>query len=225
MDPGTTPAAVKPLKDSIDVFCDTLTFGSDLAIRINGNTPDAAYDRLYVNGVIDLSGVELILSGTYTPIQGDSFVIVMNDGVEAILDTFVGLSEGDTLFNFLGDTLEAVITYSGNTGNDVVIRIPVICFMPDIPVLETTTDTICQQSSVELSILSGNLGSATDWHWYSDACGGDSIGIGSSIVVTPSETTTYYVRGEGGCVTASACAMAEIVVNPLPTAGIEITFS
>ena len=38
LDPGTTPAAVKPLKDSIDVFCDTLTFGSDLAIRIN-STP------------------------------------------------------------------------------------------------------------------------------------------------------------------------------------------
>ncbi|WP_158242907.1 hypothetical protein, partial [Siphonobacter sp. BAB-5405] len=31
-------------------------------------------------------------------------------------------------------------------------------------------------------------------------------------------TTTYYVRGEGGCVTAGSCASQQITVNPQPNA-------
>ena len=43
------------------------------------------------------------------------------------------------------------------------------------------------------------------------------IGSGTIITVTPTVTTIYYVRGEGGCVGNSAsCASIAITVNTLP---------
>ncbi len=66
------------------------------------------------------------------------------------------------------------------------------------PVL--TSDTaICGSSSVTLRVTGGNLNNATDWKWYTGSCGGTLVGTGTSLSVTPSATTTYYVRGEGGC--------------------------
>jgi hypothetical protein len=82
---------------------------------------------------------------------------------------------------------------------------------PDIPTLSASPATICGAGSSTLSIISGSLGDATDWHWYSGSCGGTFIGTGTSIVVAPVATTTYYVRGEGGCLTLGGCA--EVTVN------------
>src|SRR5690606_25315023 len=59
---------------------------------------------------------------------------------------------------------------------------------------------------------------ATTWNWYSGSCGGTPVGTGTSINVSPSVNTTYFVRGEGGCITPGACAQMIITVNPLPVA-------
>ncbi len=84
------------------------------------------------------------------------------------------------------------------------------CTDPDIPTLAGTT-TICPGTPTTLSIASGNLNDAADWQWYTGSCGGASAGSGTSITVSPGTTTTYFVRGEGGCVTPSSCA--SITVN------------
>lgn len=76
------------------------------------------------------------------------------------------------------------------------------CANPDVPTLSGTT-AICAGGSTTLTVASGNLNDATNWQWYSGTCGGTSIGSGTSInVTTPG---TYFVRGEGGCVTAGSC--------------------
>jgi hypothetical protein len=225
LDPGLSPNAVRPWTHSTDAIVETVSFGSDLAIRINGTTVDTQYDQFNVNGEIDLTGVELMLSGTYTPMSSDSFIIVLNDDVDPIIGTFVGLAEGDTIYNFLGDTVDAVITYMGNTGNDVVIRLPVLCAMPDAPEMAAMPDTLCAGTEVTLTITAGNLGAATEWHWYANACGGISIGTGTSIDVTPGMTTTYFARGEGGCVTSAECGEITVVVNEFPDPSIDREFS
>ena len=98
------------------------------------------------------------------------------------------------------------------------------CVDPDVPTIgiaETsgTTDDdgiICDGDMATLSITGGVLNSSTEWEWYSVACGDTPAGTGISIMVSPSVTTTYYVRGEGGCVTPGSCASFTITVNPLP---------
>ncbi|AEV33754.1 HYR domain-containing protein [Owenweeksia hongkongensis DSM 17368] len=82
------------------------------------------------------------------------------------------------------------------------------CNEPDIPTISTSG--VCNPQT--LSITSGNLNDATNWHWYTGSCGGTSVGTGNSIIVSPNSSTIYYVRGEGGCVTLGACA--SVTVGP-----------
>lgn len=98
-----------------------------------------------------------------------------------------------------------------------------LCAFPSVPVLSATATTICSGSSTTISITSGSLNGATNWQWYTVSCGGTSAGSGTSITVSPTSTTTYYVRGEGGCVTGATCASITINVNQPSTAPASIT--
>ncbi|MEL7120678.1 MAG: hypothetical protein AAFO07_14600, partial [Bacteroidota bacterium] len=74
------------------------------------------------------------------------------------------------------------------------------CNFPVIDTLESTKDTICPGEVIFLTVT-GELNDAENWHWYPEKCG-DTIpaGVGRLITVFPSETTTYFLRPEGGCV-------------------------
>ncbi|MGE3466462.1 MAG: choice-of-anchor Q domain-containing protein, partial [Pyrinomonadaceae bacterium] len=122
LDPGVSPNAVRPTKALTDVTASTLSFGSDLAIAINGPTVDTQYDQLNVVGAVNLTGVSLALSGSHVSTVGQQFVIVNNDGADAITGTFNGLAQGAIIPNFLGASgVNAAISYIGGTGNDAVI--------------------------------------------------------------------------------------------------------
>ncbi|HOM37163.1 MAG TPA: T9SS type A sorting domain-containing protein, partial [Bacteroidales bacterium] len=77
--------------------------------------------------------------------------------------------------------------------------------------------TICAGNSSTLSYSGGSLGTGAVAKWYSGSCGGTLVGTGNNISVSPSSTTTYYVRFEGTCNTTS-CASVNVTVNPLPSA-------
>ena len=82
----------------------------------------------------------------------------------------------------------------------------------------TPTTTICPGGGpVNLSVLGGSLGLGASWLWYTGSCGGTTAGTGSSISVSPSTTTQYYVRAEGTC-NNSNCDSLNIVVESLSTA-------
>ncbi|MFO7790592.1 MAG: hypothetical protein R6V32_08465, partial [Bacteroidales bacterium] len=70
---------------------------------------------------------------------------------------------------------------------------------------------ICQGESTTLGVSGGSLGTGASWYWYSGSCGGTSIGTGSP-TVSPTSTTTYYVRAEGTCNTTS-CASVTVNVD------------
>ncbi|HLP57108.1 MAG TPA: zinc-dependent metalloprotease family protein [Fluviicola sp.] len=97
-----------------------------------------------------------------------------------------------------------------------------ICYTPSIPCNDPDNPTIsgttsfCTGGNTTLTISSGNLNDATDWEWYSGSCGGTSVGSGTTLnVSTPG---TYYVRGEGGCVTPGTCQSVVITQNTVNTA-------
>jgi hypothetical protein len=123
LDPGVAPFAVKPTNALTDVTASTLAFGSDLALVINGLTVDTQYTQLNVVGAVNLTGVTLVLSGAHTPVAGQSFTLVNNDGTDAIIGKFNGLPEGATIPNLLGSGISAQITYIGGTNNDVVLTV------------------------------------------------------------------------------------------------------
>lgn len=66
--------------------------------------------------------------------------------------------------------------------------------------------------STKLSVFGGILGVGAKWKWYKGQCGGSSIGKGTDLFVTPTETSTYYVRAEGANNTTN-CVSTTITVN------------
>ncbi len=95
-----------------------------------------------------------------------------------------------------------------------------ICTAPSVPSLTAVSSAICAGSSTNIT-ASGQLNSAAIWEWHTDSCGGASVGSGTTITVSPTTTTTYYVRGEGGCIgNSGSCGMITITVNPVPVVSI-----
>jgi hypothetical protein len=80
------------------------------------------------------------------------------------------------------------------------------CTYPEIPTV-VGDDVICQGFQLTLCVSDdSDLNSATDWHWYRGGCGQNPLGIGECITISPSSSTTVYVRGEGDCVIPNQCA-------------------
>ena len=62
-----------------------------------------------VTGTINLGGATLALSGAFVPGSGQSFVLIDNDGAEAVSGTFAGLPNGGTVvFNGVSLTINRV---------------------------------------------------------------------------------------------------------------------
>ena len=75
---------------------------------------------------------------------------------------------------------------------------------------------ICGSQPVTLNVIGGTLANNATWEWYSSSCGGNHVGTGASITVTPTQTSTYFVRAEGLCNTTT-CAQVTVTVANLPT--------
>lgn len=84
--------------------------------------------------------------------------------------------------------------------------------------ISASSSVVCDNGSSTLTVVGGSLVSGANWFWYENACGGGtSIGSGNSIVVNPTQTTTYFVRAEGGnayCGPSSCAAVTVSVSNP-----------
>jgi hypothetical protein len=81
----------------------------------------------------------------------------------------------------------------------------------------TGTTTLCVGQSTTLTRVGGTLATGSVWEWFSGSCGGTPVGTGTTITVTPTATTTYYVRASAvGTCPATTCVST--TVN-LPTQG------
>jgi len=96
-----------------------------LRVELNGTTPGSGYDQLNVVGSVNLNGVTLNASLNFPSATNDQFAIINNDdGViplnfaDPITGTFTGLPQGKKLY--IGKELFQ-ISYTGGTGNDVVL--------------------------------------------------------------------------------------------------------
>jgi len=78
-------------------------------------------------------------------------------------------------------------------------------------------NSICPGTSTTLTLSGGSLGTGATWRWYAGSCGGTSIGSGTSITVSPTANTTYYVRAEGTC-NITTCVSYTVNLETLSTA-------
>jgi hypothetical protein len=64
---------------------------------------------------------------------------------------------------------------------------------------------VCYKSELSLRVDGGKLAPDANWYWYKDYINKSNlIGKGNDIKVTADQTSTFFVRAEGGCNTTSA---------------------
>jgi hypothetical protein len=115
--------------------------------------------------------------------------------------------------NWATDDITAYNISSGSYSPSVTCVAP--CTDPTVPIITASVSPVCASSTTTLNIA-GTLNDATQWVIYTGSCGGTLVGTTttSSFVVTPAgPSTTYYVRGEGGCVTPGSCAFLTVNVT------------
>ena len=74
--PATDPFLFTPLPETT-LLAEHIH--QNLTIIINGPAPGSQYTQVQVAGAVNLTGVNLILSGSYVPTGGESFTIIEND--------------------------------------------------------------------------------------------------------------------------------------------------
>lgn len=118
-----------------------LTEGGTYVAEIGGTTACTGYDRINVTGTVDLTNGTLTTSlyNSYKPKVNESYIIVNNDGSDAVTGTFTGLAEGVT-FAVNGYTFQ--ITYKGGDGNDVVLTVKNVPAVPDAGFKMLTTNPL-----------------------------------------------------------------------------------
>ena len=92
-----------------------LNAGSDYFVQLIDATN---FDNAEIGGSISLNGNLVLDTDFFSASLGDSFVLLMNDGVDPISGAFNGLSEGALLS--LGG-VDFNLTYVGGDGNDIVL--------------------------------------------------------------------------------------------------------
>jgi microcystin-dependent protein len=122
-------------------FADSGSYDVEIGSTTAGNA-DTEHDQLDVTGAVNIAvGVTLtppVASGGFSPAAGDSFIIINNDGADAVSGTFAGLPEGAAIPNFLGSAKTATISYIGGDGNDVVLTVPLaVVAIGDLPASKT----------------------------------------------------------------------------------------
>jgi hypothetical protein len=116
LSPGTN-ATVKAIF-STGAFSMT---GGTARFELNTSTPGTGHDQLVVSGSVALDNPTLdVQLPNGLPPAGTSFVIIDNDGVDAVVGTFSGLIQGAT-FSVAG--VQFQISYTGGSGNDVVVTV------------------------------------------------------------------------------------------------------
>ncbi len=123
-------------------------------------------------------------------------------------------------YTFYGQSYSQPGTYTKLTTNEqgcnLLAKLILTVRTPSIAAsgINTSSPSVPSGASVALSVSGGMLGTDAVWKWYKGACGtGVYMGSGPSLIVSPTQNTTYFVRAEGPCGITS-CVQKTIFVEP-----------
>jgi len=114
---------------------------------------------------------------------------------------------------------QVIIKNSDSNQSDFIFSIAgngIECTLPILPssILSSKGDIICKGDATQLSISpDGAINDAEDWVWHKGTCDGSEISTGESISVSPTSTTTYFVKPMGGCTLTGDCISLTVKVS------------
>src|SRR5262245_14654724 len=123
--------------------------GGTVLIDIRSTTPGTGYDQIKTTGTVTLIDptLQVVLPGLL-PAPGQSFTIIDNDGSDSIVGTFNGLPEGAT---FTASGVPFRITYTGGTGNDVVLTALATTDLVEIPTLGPVASVLLAMATAAIA--------------------------------------------------------------------------
>ncbi len=94
-------------------------------MQLDGTAAGSGYDQVVMStGIVSLGSVTLSLTFGYAPTINDAYTIIDNQGSNAVSGTFSGLAQGaTTVVSYNGVPYDCQVSYTGGTGNDVVITV------------------------------------------------------------------------------------------------------
>lgn len=137
--------------------------GGILHMELSGTNPGTGYDQLEVGGPVNLNGLTLSASLGFASAVSNQFTLIANDSADAVIGTFTGLPEGKKFY--LGQELFQ-ITYTGATGNDVVLTRLVTPPPPVLTIEHAGTNAICLRwptNDPPFSLQTATYLPATNW--------------------------------------------------------------
>ena len=161
------------------------------------------------------------LSGTQTICLGgtSTFSSTVLDGTWSSSNTGIATINSSTgVITSVSAGGPVTMTYtiaSGSCTTRTATRTLTVNALSIAPTSITGTSSICIGQSTTLTLSGGTAGTGAVAEWFTGSCGGTSAGTGNSITVSPTGTTTYFVRYNGTCNTTT-CASVTVTVNPLP---------
>ena len=153
--------------------------GNTLKVRLNGTNPGSQYDRLDVQGSVQLSQSSLSIELGFSPNVGDTFTILQATGT---LSGHFGELDGEI---FSVDCINFQIDY---TSNSVVLTRVAGGGPPltDVTIAETGSRTVCTNSTGGNVDVTDSGGCANTHQW------GFRTTSGGAVTPIPGETGTAY---------------------------------
>jgi gliding motility-associated-like protein len=202
--------------------------------RAEGNCNTTACTSVSVTVNAPSTSPSSVVASNSSVCPGGSVTLNVNGGTLAAGDSWVWYEGGCGAGVSIGAGISIAVNPVANT--TYYARVEGVCGVSNcasvsISIDDITTDptsitassiNICNGQSSVLNVSGGVLGTGANWEWYQGSCGGGPVGSGNSISVSPSATTTYFVRGEGTCGN-SACVSVTINVGagiPDPTSAL-----
>ena len=176
---------------------------------------------------IEVTGAKISTIGaTFAPTNGSTLneptALVQISGTNLYT---TGIFNTNTNFNPAGT---ANLSFISGGNNSFIHKMSACTTSAQTPTITGSPSSMCVGDSrvIYVNTISTPsprlLNSNNEWVWYSGTCGtGTVVGRGESITINPTVNTTYYVRGEGGCVANGACSSAySVLVFPYPNANV-----
>lgn len=176
----------------------------------NGGT-DAVFTRFTPGGVMEWgtyyggSGNESLYSGKGAVLNSPCGADIAAFGYTASTDIGLVNPGSGAYYQSTSVTSNNFIFYFAGTGGSTSTD----------PSGISGTSSICSGDMITLSVSGSTLDPNDEYYWYTGSCGGTAAGTGSSISVSPTSNTTYFVRAEGSCGETN-CATLSVTVNPIP---------